>query len=196
MPVVPSPRRPGPMPANVYHKRFRMEADLRGRIDPPELPAGCDWVGWDDTLLERHAEVKLTAFAGELDADIFPGLGRPDGCAALMRAIRYQDGFCPGATWLVGVAGGWAGTVQGLADADNFGAIQNLGVVPAHRGRGLGAALLAQALIGFQAAGLRRATLEVTAANAAAVALYRRYGFRCVRTIYKPAPVSDAAAVG
>ncbi len=184
------------MPPAVYHKRFRMEADLRSRIDPLELPPGCDWAEWDDTLLDRHAEVKLAAFVGELDADIFPSLGRLAGCTALMRAIRYQDGFCPGATWLVGCPGGWAGTVQGLADVDNFGAVQNLGVVPAHRGRGLGAALLAQALIGFQAAGLRRATLEVTAANAAAVALYRRSGFRCVRTIYKPAPVSDAATAG
>jgi ribosomal protein S18 acetylase RimI-like enzyme len=39
--------------------------------------------------------------------------------------------------------------------------------------------------LGFQEAGLRRAYLEVTAENNAAVQLYRSLGFRRAKTLYK-----------
>jgi RimJ/RimL family protein N-acetyltransferase len=45
-----------------------------------------------------------------------------------------------------------------------------------------------QALHGFWRAGLGRAILEVTAANHAAIRLYRRLGFRSRKTIYKAVP--------
>src|SRR5262249_9066660 len=80
------------------------------------------------------------------------------------------------------------GSVQGLRERSGLGAIQNLGVTPAHRGRGLGSALLLQALHGFARAGLARALLEVTAQNDGALRLYRRHGFRCVKTLYKAVP--------
>jgi ribosomal protein S18 acetylase RimI-like enzyme len=85
------------------------------------------------------------------------------------------------------------GSVQGLRERSGVGAIQNLGIVPAHRGRGLGAALLLQALHGFAQAGLARALLEVTAQNEGAIRLYRRLGFRRSKTLYKavPGPFTD-----
>jgi ribosomal protein S18 acetylase RimI-like enzyme len=64
--------------------------------------------------------------------------------------------------------------------------------MPLHRGRGVGKALLLQALHGFRRAGLGRAVLEVTAQNDAAVRLYRSIGFRCRKTVYKAA---DAVCV-
>jgi hypothetical protein len=73
-----------------------------------------------------------------------------------------------------------------------MGAIQNLGIVPKFRGHGLGAALMQQALAGFQRAGLRRAFLEVTAQNTNAVRLYKRLGFSRVRTVYKVSEVEYA----
>ena len=60
-----------------------------------------------------------------------------------------------------------------------------MGSFPAHRGRGLGAALMLQALHGFRTACLPGVMLEVTAQNEAAVRLYRRLGFRCRKTVYK-----------
>ena len=60
-----------------------------------------------------------------------------------------------------------------------------MGVTPAWRGRGLGEALLLQALHGFRSAGLGRGLLEVTAQNEAALRLYRRLGFRRTKTLYK-----------
>ena len=170
----------------TYYKRFRMEADLPAALYPElPLPLGWEWIAWTDELLMTHAAAKRRAFAGELDSLVFPNLGTLAGCESLMRSIRQRDGFCPGATWLIRTPDGDAGTVQGVANKAGLGALQNLGIAPEFRGRSLGAALLVKCLIGFQQAGLRRAMLEVTASNAPALTLYRRYGFRCLRTIYK-----------
>lgn len=103
-----------------------------------------------------------------------------------MNEIRRKTGFLPQATWLLVRGDDLCGTVQGVAESQrNLGAIQNLGVVPTHRGLGLGKALLLQALHGFREAGLSKAFLEVTAQNEAAVLLYRRIGFRSRKTVYK-----------
>src|SRR5262249_13870611 len=86
----------------------------------------------------------------------------------------------------------YCGTVQGVVDRNGLGAIQNLGIVPEYRGRGLGTALMQQALAGFQRAGFRRGFLEVTAQNSSAVQLYKRLGFSRARTVYKVSEVAYA----
>ncbi|MBY0513148.1 MAG: GNAT family N-acetyltransferase [Gemmataceae bacterium] len=192
------------MPKLTYFKRHRMEVDLRPPHPAAELPFGYWWLPWHDSLLDVHAEVKHLCFQLDLDAVVFPSLGHPAGCRELMLAIRGRPGFCPGATWLVvssaataeSPAGGCVATVQGLIDDRGLGAIQNLGVVPDHRGRGLGRTLLLKALAGFAAAGAKRAFLEVTARNEPAVGMYRSVGFRNIRTIYKGVEVPEPAGVG
>ncbi|MGH7128141.1 MAG: GNAT family N-acetyltransferase [Planctomycetaceae bacterium] len=77
------------------------------------------------------------------------------------------------------------GTIQGMMQTRVLGAVQNVGILPEHRGLGLGRALVAKALHGFKREGVRRVYLEVTADNAPAVGLYRAVGFRLVRTMYK-----------
>jgi ribosomal protein S18 acetylase RimI-like enzyme len=183
-------------PRLTYFKRYRMELDLARDLPAAVLPPGFAWLPWDDSLIEMHAEAKYQSFRDDLDSKVFPSLGHPTGCRDLMRAIRFRDGFCPGSTWLVSGPDGVAGTVQGLCDRSRAGAIQNLGVVPGSRGLGLGTALLLKALHGFRAVGIGRAYLEVTARNDAAVRLYRKYGFRSYRTIYKPVEVPEPAPVG
>lgn len=170
-----------------YFKRFRMERDLLASALPavPLLPDGYAWVEWDDSLLETHARTKVRCFEGEVDAVVFPNLSYLEGCTRLMRQIRSRTGFRPQATWLITYHGEGVATVQGVGDRTMSGAIQNLGVVAEHRGRGLGAALLIQALHGFRNTGLQRAVLEVTSQNDAAVRLYRKFGFRSLKTLYK-----------
>lgn len=58
--------------------------------------------------------------------------------------------------------------------------IQNLATAPAFRRQGVAARLLQRALERSRAAGLEAAWLEVRAGNAAAIALYERFGFRAV----------------
>ena len=168
-----------------YVKRFKMEMDLRELPSPPLLPPGYTLVPWEAEFLEAHADVLFFSFRQEIDAAVFPSFGDRLGCACLMTEMCRKSGFLPAATWLLRGPDGYIGSVQGLREPGGVGAIQNLGILPSLRGRGLGTALLLQALHGFRRANLGRALLEVTARNEAAIRLYRRLGFRCRKTLYK-----------
>ncbi len=178
----------------TYFRRYRMELNLRGfraQWDHESLTsAGYELVGYDEGLVREHAQAKYHSFCREIDADVFPCLGRRDGCLRLMREITSRGSFVPGSTWLLryrdrpGGRGMPVGTVQGL-EQDDWGAIQNLGVTPEHRGRGLGRLLLNRAAAGFQAAGLDKMHLEVTTANTGAIRLYEQIGFRRAKVVYK-----------
>lgn len=183
---------------SAYVKRFRMEASLGDLLPLPSLPAGYRFVPWNEAVLDLHARTKWRSFRDEIDACVFPCLGEAEGCRRLMREIRRKPGFLPAATWLIahGEAADaieWCGTIQGVVDRGGPGMIQNVGIVPGHRGLGLGAALVAKALAGFHSHGLRTVGLEVTAENQRAIRLYQRLGFRRMKTVYKV--VDPAAAV-
>jgi GNAT superfamily N-acetyltransferase len=170
-----------------YFKRYKMEADLAG-LPPPEVPSRYRWLPWSAALLEVHADVLCQSFTCELDGEVFPSLADRNGCTCLLTEIACKPGFLPGATWLLVDSGDLpCATVQGV-HSRGLGAIQNLGVLPSHRGRGLGRAALLQALHGFWRAGLGRALLEVTAENDCAMRLYRSVGFRSRKTLYKAVP--------
>jgi GNAT superfamily N-acetyltransferase len=181
----------------TYFKRFRMEIDLGGFPRPEHrLPAGYRFIPWRSDLLPAHAEAKYNSFRSEIDANVFPCLGDYDGCVRLMQEISHKDGFLPEATWLVVYDNGcseFCGTIQGIRDRSGMGAIQNLGIVPEHRGRGLGSCLMYKSLEGFRRAHLCRAYLEVTAQNDGAIKLYRRLGFVKSRTVYKAVEVTPFA---
>ncbi|MCA9071315.1 MAG: GNAT family N-acetyltransferase, partial [Planctomycetaceae bacterium] len=70
--------------------------------------------------------------------------------------------------------------------------VQNVGVIPEHRGLGLGRALVLRSLEGFRSTGLKRVYLEVTADNKQAVTLYQSIGFKLTRTLYKAVPTPAA----
>lgn len=180
----------------TYFKRYRMEIDLsNGPVARPRLPQCFRLIPWRTALLETHAEAKYLSFRYELDANVFPCLGEYDGCLRLMREIAGREGFLPEATWLVAhdrplTSAVYCGTIQGVRDRAGYGAIQNLGILPEFRDQGLGSALMLRALAGFQAAGLQKAYLEVTAQNEGAIRLYRRLGFYKARTVYKAVEVA------
>jgi ribosomal protein S18 acetylase RimI-like enzyme len=181
----------------TYFKRYRMEIYLPGRdFSSPGIPVGYRFVPWDESLVGLHAETKYLCFRDEIDANVFPCLGEQAGCRRLMGEIAQKPGFLPQATWLLMFTDGiwrrreYVGTIQGIRDRAGMGAIQNLGVLPAHRGRGLGASLLLRSLEGFREAGLSRVPLEVTAENQGAIRLYRRLGFVTVKTVFKVAEVA------
>jgi ribosomal protein S18 acetylase RimI-like enzyme len=173
-----------------YFKRFRMEADLAAARPGPLLPPAYRLVPWNEAVIDVHARTKHRSFRDEIDAVVFPCLGSLDGCRRLMREIRAKPGFLSAATWLIARGSApadleWCGTIQGIVDRGGVGMIQNIGIVPGHRGLGLGTCLILQALAGFRSHGLRTASLEVTADNCRAVQLYQRLGFRRTRTVYK-----------
>lgn len=176
----------------LFCRRLRLEIDLsRCEIGEPILPAGYRWLEWTPELLDRHAAVKLRCFETEKDGQVFPSLRSEDGCRRLMNFIATNPLFLPRATWLLVCDDSMhgtsidCGTIQGLASVLDSGAIQNVGIVPEHRGRGLGRALVQAALRGFHDCGLTQISLEVTAANQPAVELYRSLGFQVTKTLYR-----------
>jgi GNAT superfamily N-acetyltransferase len=170
-----------------YFKRYKMEVDLSTLPSPP-LPEGFSFLPWSYLLLDTHAEMLFGSFQHEIDAQVFPSLGDRQGSVCLMIEMTRKRGFLPEATWLLTSPVGPCGTVQGIRERGDLGSIQNLGILPGWRGRGLGEALLLQALAGFRRAGLPHAQLEVTAQNNSAIRLYRRLGFRRTKTLYKAVP--------
>lgn len=184
-----------------YFRRFRMEFDLTRRIPDPILPDGYRWTAWNQALIESHAEVKSASFRGEVDTQLFRSLSNVDGCRCLMREITLHPEFIPDSTWLIRYQPDFemppenCGTIQGLRRSRIIGAIQNVGIVPEHRGQGLGRALVLKALQGFRRARLARVCLDVTAKNTKAVELYRSIGFRLLRTSYKEVQVMNEPAL-
>ncbi len=183
----------------TYFKRYRMEIDLvdcdLSRATPP---ADYRFMPWGESLLEAFADAKYLSFRSEIDANVFPCLGELAGCRRLMSEIARKSGFLPSATWLAVRTPRqrrrteYCGTVQGIRDRAGLGAIQNLGITPAHRDSGLGTSLLFRSLEGFRQAGVTRVYLEVTAQNDGAIRLYRRLGFTMVKTVFKAVEVAHA----
>ena len=176
----------------VFCRRLRLEIDLSQRtLSEPTISRGYRWVTWSAELLERHAAVKFRCFEREQDGRVFRSLREPGGCQQLMEYISGHDHFVPAATWLLvceeveRAEPVDCGTVQGLAPTLDWGAIQNVGILREHRGRGLGRALMLKALRGFQEVGLNQVSLEVTAANESAVRLYLSLGFRLTKTLFR-----------
>ncbi len=174
----------------TYFKRYKMEIDLHD-LPAPQLPEGFHWVAWQPTLSELHADVLYSSFENEVDALVFTSLGERAGCRALMNELARRSTFIPAATWLLAQDDQPCGTIQGLRERSGVGAIQNLGILPQYRGRGLGIALLLQALHGFRQSGVSRTVLEVTAQNERALRLYSRLGFRRTKTTYKAVSLND-----
>lgn len=171
----------------TYFKRYKMQTDLHA-LPSPRLLDEFSFAPWSYELLDIHADMLFGSFHQEIDAQVFPSLGDRQGSLCLMIEMTRKRSFLPEATWLLLGPVGPCGTVQGLRERDGVGSIQNLGILPGWRGRGLGDALLLQALHGFREAGLRRVVLEVTAQNEPAIRLYRRLGFRRSKTLYKAVP--------
>ena len=169
-----------------------MQFDLRDvDFGSLEAPAGYRLHAWRPSILAEHAKVKYESFRNEMDANVFPCLGDPEGCHRLMREISRRAGFVPEATWLLTHQASAdstmepIATVQGISDNPSIGLIQNIGVVQEYRGLGLGSLIVRKSLEGFQSFGAKIVTLEVTTQNEAAIRLYQRLGFTIQKTVYK-----------
>jgi GNAT superfamily N-acetyltransferase len=182
----------------IHYKRLRLQLDLRKPLSDPQLPDGYHFVPWQPMIQERHAQVQWQAFRDDLDGRLFNCLSNLAGCRRLLRETVNHARFSADSTWLVQFQPEpeWpavdCGMIQGLTQSGLTGAIQNLGVVPEHRGFGLGRSVLLRALHGFRRSGMRRVTLEVTAENLQAVRLYLKLGFNVSRVLYRTA---EAGAV-
>ena len=180
----------------TYFKRYQMELDLSTwQVIDEALPADYHFISWHEDHLEDHAAVKHASFQNEIDANVFPSLAEYESCRRLMQEITRRSNFLADGTWLIAYQPitseepEYCGTIQALFDSAQRGAVQNLGIVPHHRGLKLGTRLLFKSLRHFKEMGIQRSMLEVTAQNVGALRLYKRLGFRIMKTVYKPSNV-------
>ncbi len=159
---------------------------LMGEIrQKPGFLAGATWLVTFDPILADVDASNVDTSDDPASADF----GNLDGFCV---RSGYKSGFpkdkprLPAA--LVEVE--YCGTIQGIVDRNGMGAVQNLGVAPEHRSRGLGRALMLKAMQGFSEAALKHVFLEVTSQNEGAIRLYRHLGFNKARTIYKVVEVA------
>ena len=79
----------------------------------------------------------------------------------------------------IGLAGGYVDETDGT----QVPYLISMWVDPAHRGRGIGGALVERVIAWARDRSFERLVLEVEATNASAISLYTRYGFRPTGTV-------------
>ncbi|MFB9239021.1 GNAT family N-acetyltransferase [Plantactinospora siamensis] len=141
--------------------------DLAGPPPRAALPAGLRLLEWSSATADRFFRVYAAAFA---DRPGFPGWTAEE----WLDWTAGDDDFRPTESLL---ATGPDGDVGFLTAAEDW--ISQVGVPPAYRGRGIGAALVAEALRRMRELGGVEALLTVNLNNAAGD-LYRRLGFAAV----------------
>jgi ribosomal protein S18 acetylase RimI-like enzyme len=101
---------------------------------------------------------------------------------SFVRTRRFVvDSLKAGAVHVVAVADGevigWCDLRPKSAPTLRHSAVLGMGIITAFRGRGIGSRMLASTLELALVRGIRRSELIVRSDNAAAIALYRRFGF-------------------
>jgi len=143
-----------------------MRIDLTQPVPAAVWPEGTTLREWSAETAPRFFAVYEAAFR---ERPGFPGVP----AAEWISDVSDEEDFRPGWSVLAEVPGiGDAGFVTGLV-----GWIDQVGVLPAARGAGLGAALVRESLGRMIADGAVEAWLNVNVDNAA-IGLYRRLGFR------------------
>ena len=151
------------------HTEFVMRHDLSS-IPFVRVPSGLHGVAYDSTTAPLFHETWIESFRERpgfhrvpesqwfSDLASLPGF-LPEECRLLLSELNVPAGF-------VTVSADW---------------IDQVGVVPDWRGRGVGAHLVARSLMALKRAGSEQVWLSVTSDNPA-VALYERLGFAVVGT--------------
>jgi ribosomal protein S18 acetylase RimI-like enzyme len=141
---------------------------------------------WSDHYQDAAAHLIATAYTGHVDSRIndqyrsasgarrfLYNIVQYPGCGTFYRPASYAAFDAP--------SGRLCGVSLASIVAPECGHITQICVSPSVRGTGIGHALLRQSLKVLRDSGCRSASLTVTAANADAVALYERVGFRTTR---------------
>lgn len=99
-----------------------------------------------------------------------------EAATAFYRHIR-ANGLCQMIALQTGTVVGWCDILPVVGEARAHVGTLGMGIVPEHRGRGIGSRLLTTTLAKAWTSGLTRVELTVRTDNVAAIRLYERCGF-------------------
>lgn len=147
--------------------------------DPPS-PRAAEWLGYHEREHKSFAETILATYQDSLDCAELLGLRPMDD---VIESHRAAGPFDPALWELALVDGAPAGCLlmSRVAGVDLVEIVYT-GVIPAFRGRGIGAILLQRALAHARRIGRRRVTVVVDEVNAPARRLYARFAFELIGT--------------
>jgi ribosomal protein S18 acetylase RimI-like enzyme len=153
------------------------EASVRGLAAELTLT---QWVALD---YQAAGELIYACYAGHADAEINDQYRSMHGSLRFLHNIVRFPGcgvFDAGFSWMLRDrrSGAMVGMVLCSRVGERVAHITQLCLAPAYRGRGLGLVLLQQSAESLRRAGFEVITLTVTEANAPALHLYERFGFR------------------
>jgi len=162
----------------VIRHSFRMEIDLHGPVPEPVWPDGIAGHTLREGEEKRVYDAHMESFA---DAWMFT----PEPFDQWSHWFVNDPAFDPTLWYLAEAGSDLAGILIGNESQTEpgLGWVRILGVVPAHRRRGIAQALLQQAFSEFRRRGLGRGGLGVDAeSQTGAVELYERAGMHVART--------------
>jgi ribosomal protein S18 acetylase RimI-like enzyme len=131
--------------------------------------------------LPAVADLIYRSHQGSLDAALNLTYATPSLCRGFVDTLVLRAGcgrFSPDASMLAVGPAGPAGVLLASQLSSSNGHVCQVSVDPEEQGRGLGTALLVNALQAMRKRGLATASLSVTVGNARAYGLYGRLGFR------------------
>jgi RimJ/RimL family protein N-acetyltransferase len=117
-----------------------------------------------DTVARERRYLAMTEGPSRAEADAFLADARARGMVQEVAVVGDE-------------VVGWCDVIRKPHPGFEHSGTLGMGLLPAWRGRGLGARLLDAALAGAAEIGITRVELEVFASNARAIALYERRGF-------------------
>jgi ribosomal protein S18 acetylase RimI-like enzyme len=158
--------------------------DGAAALPPAGPPRGIRIEPWDSRWLEASADLIAESYRGHADAEINDQYRSAAGARRFLQNIVQYPGcgrFAPHCSF---AALDGAGRVRGLAAATvvapGTGHVAQVCVGPEVRSMGLGYELMRRAMRALAGDGCFEASLTVTSANAKAVELYLRLGFRVI----------------
>ena len=168
----------------AYLRRKVTEADARPVVESTSHyrartagPKGIVWKRWTPWRRRKFARTIARTYEGSLDCPAMAGLRTAQDALATHRATGV---FWAGA-WHLALEGREAVGVVLTSEVEGRGDLVYLGVVPEARRRGIGKALVAQAVRDTARMGLPALAVAVDTENGPAWRLYARAGFKEVR---------------
>ncbi len=185
----------GPRGFRGYQRRF-MAAPLQVDSPPARLPSDFLMVPWESGHDREAAQLLYHSYRGHVDAEINDQYSSAEGAARLVETILHHRGcgeHVPRASQVAvhRPTGKLAALLALTAVRSSTAHIPQVAVASEFQGRGLGSAMMQQAFQALARLGYREVSLTVTDANAGAVRLYERLGFRTLHPfgafIWEPA---------
>jgi len=148
--------------------------------------SGIAFEAWSDRHQDDAARVIARSYEGHIDSQINDQYRSPGGARRFLNNIVQYPGcgaFYPPSSFvaLAGTGRALCGVCLASLVAPDVGHITQICVSPAVRGTGLGYELMRRSLVALAEYGCRSVSLTVTSANAEAIQLYERMGFRTRR---------------